>query len=119
MFCSVNYAWRVVRGRCIYKGRIGGGEGAIYARSAATARYLGALRGDSASLKPSHRRDEQKVPEAHVAHASAPAPATAKPTPWRKTPKPRTGTLSSGRRLNVHIICAATIFATGVIKTFA
>ena len=65
MFCSVNYAWRVVRGRCIYKGRIGG-EGVIYARSAATARYLGALRGDSASLEPSHRRDEQEVPEAQA-----------------------------------------------------
>ena len=66
MFCSVNYAWRVVRGRCIYKGRIGGGGGAIYARSAAMARYLGALRGDSASLEPSHRRDEQEVPEAQT-----------------------------------------------------
>ena len=55
MFCSVNYAWRVVRGRCIYKGRIGGGRG-----------YLCALRGDSASLEPSHRRDEQKVPEAQA-----------------------------------------------------
>ena len=63
MFCSVNYAWRVVRGRCIYKGRIAGGGGAIYARSAATARYLGALRGDGAPLEPSHRRDEQKVPD--------------------------------------------------------
>ena len=65
MFCSV-----IMRGvSCVVgvytRGRIGG-EGVIYARSAATARYLGALRGDSASLEPSHRRDEQKVPEAQT-----------------------------------------------------